>query len=357
MHIVFLVADIHLGGGGERVTVNMSNHLIENGYTVAIVSFSTHKPTKIFNIDARVKVDYLGIRFDRGFNILNKIRSVFKVRSYFKRINSKIILLGIGTYPALLAALIPKAEFIKTVGCQHGSYSSVKNLWKLFRRIFYRRLDVLVSLTERDAERLKSLNNNVIVIPNAVSFYPEIPALLQNKIILSIGRMDHGKGYDLLLDVFERFSEKNDDWHLRIIGDGPLRSEIISRIDKSGLNKRVEVIPSNGLIEPEYLNSSIYIMTSRTEGLPMVLLEAQACGLPILVFNCETGPADIISDGKDGYLIDNYNIDEMSKKLSELCDDINKRKEFSINARENVKRFFPEQIYTKWEELFKALRN
>ena len=355
MHIVFLVADIHLGGGGERVTVNMSNHLVENGYTVTIVSLSAHKPMNVFNIDARVKLDYLGITFDMGFNILNKIRSVFKVRSYFNRINKKIILLGIGTYPALLAALIPKKEFIKTVGCQHGSYSSVKKLWRLFRRIFYRRLDMIVSLTERDAERLRSLNKNVSVIPNSVTFYPETPALLQNKIILSIGRMDHGKGYDLLLDVFERFSEKNNDWLLRIIGDGPLKSEIISRINKSRLNRSVEIIPSHGFIEQEYLNSSVYIMTSRTEGLPMVLLEAQACGLPILAFNCETGPAEIINDEKDGYLIDNYNVEEMSRKLSVLCNDIRIRKEFGQNARKNIEKYFPDKIFNKWEALFSNL--
>ena len=133
-NIVFLVADIHFGGGGERVTVNMSSHLVENGYTVSIVSLSAYKQTNVFKIDGRVTVDYLGITFGKGFNILNKIRSVFRVRNYFNRINSKIILLGIGTYPSLLAALLPKTELIKAVGCQHGSYSSVKNLWHLLRR-------------------------------------------------------------------------------------------------------------------------------------------------------------------------------------------------------------------------------
>ena len=223
--------------------------------------------------------------------------------------------------------------------------------------MFYHRLDAVVSLTERDAERLKSLNKNVSVIPNAVSFYPETPALLQNKIILSIGRFEYGKGYDLLLDVFERFTAQNNDWSLRIIGDGPLKSEITSRINKLGLDNKISILPSSVLVMEEYLNSSVYIMTSRTEGLPMVLLEAQACGLPTLAFNCETGPSEIINHGKDGYLVDGYNVKEMSKKLSELCNDFDKRKEFGIKARENVKRFFPGQIYPKWEGLFKELRN
>jgi amylovoran biosynthesis glycosyltransferase AmsD len=339
------------------VTVNMSNHFVENGYKVSIVSLTAYKPTNLYKIDNRVRIDHLGITFETGFNFLNKVRSFFRVRNYFKRINSKIFLLCIGTYPALLAALIPKTELIKTVGCQHGSYSSVKNLWRLLRLMFYHRLDAVVCLTERDGVRLKRLNRNVNVIPNAVSFYPETPALLQNKIILSIGRIEYGKGYDLLLDVFESFSAQNNDWSLRIIGDGPLKSEIVSRINRLGLHNRIAILPTSDLIIEDYLNSSVYIMTSRTEGLPMVLLEAQACGLPILAFNCETGPAEIIHNDSDGFLIDLFDVDDMALKLQKLCSDVDTRKAFGRNARESVKRFFPVPIYTKWEELFNELRN
>jgi len=98
------------------------------------------------------------------------------------------------------------------------------------------------------------------------------------------------------------------------------------------------------------------MMTSRTEALPMVMLEAQACGLPIVSFNCETGPSDIINNGIDGYLIDDYNIDQMNLKVSELCADFDKRKKFGQNARKNVEKFLPDQVFNKWESLFAHLQ-
>jgi len=96
-------------------------------------------------------------------------------------------------------------------------------------------------------------------------------------------------------------------------------------------------------------------MTSRTEGLPMVLLEAQGCGLPIVSFDCETGPSDIISDNTNGFLIDCYDTDKMVKKISLLCADYDLRLKFGQQALENVEKFRPESINSKWEDLFRKL--
>ncbi len=354
-HIIFLVHDIHFGGGGERVTANMANHFAVNGDRVSIVSVSTQKTGNIFQIDTRVNIDYLNSDQHSGLNIIRKIESFLAVRSYFRKTKNRTFLLGIGTYPTLLAALLPYNDQIIKIGCQHGSYSSVKHIWHIMRRLVFRRLTAVVSLTTYDVTKLRGLNKNIYVIPNSVSFFPDKPAELLNKTILAIGRIDFPKGYDLLLEVFSRFCVVNKDWKLRIIGDGPLKESISRFISVKNLTNRVVIIPSSRRIEQEYLDASVYLMTSRTEGLPMVMLEAQACGLPILSFNCETGPADIITNGEDGYLIDNYNIDEMVTKLLELCSDLPKRQEFGMNARTNVRKFFPVQVFEKWETLFNQL--
>ncbi len=356
MHITFLVHDIHFGGGGERVTANIANHFAAKGDQVSIVSVSTPKQGNIFQIDNRVNIDYLNIDQKSGLNIIRKIESVIAVRSYFRKLKDRTFLLGIGTYPTLLVALLPYNDQVVKIGCQHGSYASVKNVWHLMRRLFFRRLTGVVSLTNYDVTKLRSLNKNIYVIPNSVSFFPAQPAELQNKTILSIGRIDRPKGYDLLLEVFSRFCIVNKDWKLRIIGNGPLRDIISSFISVKNLTDRVVILPSTRNIEQEYLDASVYLMTSRTEGLPMVLLEAQACGLPVISFNCETGPADIITNGEDGYLIENYNIDEMVTKLIELCADLPKRKELGMNARNNVRKFLPVQVFQKWETLFNQLQ-
>lgn len=356
MNITFLVHDIHFVGGGERATANLANHFVSKGNMVTIVSVSSSGTNNIFNISDQVQIEYLNIELNKGFKLIRKIESVFAVRRFFRVINHQTYVLGIGNYPSILVALIPNKHRLIKIGCQHGSYNSVKHFWIILRWLLYRKLKAVVSLTQKDVAKLQKLNNQVFVIPNSVSFFPDYPADLQNKIILSIGRIDYPKGYDLLLEVFNRFCIENKEWILRIIGDGPLRETIRGIASDKGILDRISIVPLSAQITEEYLNASVYVMTSRTEGLPMVILEAQACGLPVVSFNCETGPSDIINNGKDGYLVDNYDIDEMNIKLKELCSDLDKRKEFGQNARKNVEKFFPDNVFNKWEALFSQLQ-
>ncbi|MEI6140224.1 MAG: glycosyltransferase family 4 protein [Mariniphaga sp.] len=356
MQIVFLVHDIHFGGGGERVTINLANTFKEKGADVKIVSLSAASLKNIYPTNNEIGIDYLCIDFANGCNLINKVKSIFRVNSYFNTYKRNTIILGIGNYPSLLLSFLPIRKNIKTVGCQHLAYDGIKNLWALLRKLLFHRLNFIVCLTKSDLPKYKKLNKNSIVIPNSIGNFSEQTASLTNKQILFIGRVVPEKGYDILLKVVERVSKIHDDWTFRIIGEGPLRKKILHEFDLYGLTSKISWISSSDLIVKEYINSSIYLMTSRTEGLPMVLLEAQACGLPIISFNCETGPSDIINDGIDGYLIDNYNIDEMSKKLSMLCSNFNKRKEFGQNARKNVLKFFPDQVFIKWEALFIQLQ-
>lgn len=347
--------DIHFGGGAERVTTNLANYLAADNNKVTIVSLSRFNPSNIFTINDKVTVEYLNFNFESVFNPVYKVASVFTVNRYFRHYKNLTILLGIGTYPSLVLAMLPKRTNLKTIGCQHNSFAFARHIWLFLRKLSFHRLSALVSLTEHDLPKLKTLNPNSFVIPNAVSFLPDIHAKLDNKLILTIGRMDYNKGYDLLLDVFEKLTLTHPDWKLRIIGDGPLKNKIISRIETSGLNDRVEILSPTNRIVDQYLQASVYLMTSRTEALPMVLLEAKACGLPIVSFNCETGPSDILNNNKDGYLIDCFNVDQMVEKVSMLCSDPELRIQFGTNGRESIKKFLPEVIVQKWETLFRQI--
>jgi len=355
LNIVFLVHDIHYGGGGERVTTNLANHFVENGYSVKILSVSPPNKTNIYAINKKIGIEYLDINFNTGSNIIKKIFSVFKVISHFNKYKSTIIILGIGNYPSLLLSFLPKRKNIKTIGCQHLAYSGIKNIWAVLRKIFFRRLDSVVSLTNSDLSKFKKINNNSIVITNSVLFVSEQKALLKNKRILFIGRMVPDKGYDILLKIIKKVSDIQGDWEFRIIGDGPLKNKILKEIELSGIKEKISWLPSTELIIEEYLNSSIYLMTSRTEGLPMVLLEAQACGLPIVSFNCETGPAEIVIDNENGFLIDCFDIEKMAQKICLLCSDYDLRTKFGKNAVENVRKFSPEAINSKWKMLFRKI--
>jgi len=171
MHLVFLVYDVHFGGGVERVIVNMANHLASVNYQVTIVSLSRIKPSNIYTIDDRVSIEYLNFHFENGFNLLQKIASVFRVSKYLRRYTQQTVVLGFGTYPSLILAMMPKRKELKTIGCQHSSYAFAEHVWSFLRKVSYHRLNALVSLTERDLPKLKKLNNNSFVIPNSVSFF------------------------------------------------------------------------------------------------------------------------------------------------------------------------------------------
>src|SRR5512133_2578810 len=147
MNIVFLVHDIHFGGGGERVTANLANHFEKIGYNVRIVSLSNTEKEIAYPINEGIRIDYLNINFNVGSNLVNKCTSIFKIFQHFHKYKSNTIVLCIDNYPSLLLCLLPKWRNLKTVGCQHLAYSGIKNIWALLRRIFFRRLDCVVSLT------------------------------------------------------------------------------------------------------------------------------------------------------------------------------------------------------------------
>lgn len=353
------------------MAVLMANHYATKGFEATLLSVGKPGGVFRFDLDPQVKVEYLNVSVGSRWKLVRKIEAFSAIRRYFRstpvdlastkafvqnpRENYLTILLGIGNFPMLLAAMTPKGNQFRTIGCAHSPYISLSHFWRFLRWLFYNRLDMLVSLTQRDVSNLKRHNPTIRVIPNPVTFYPEQEAKLENKIILSVGRMDWLKGYDLMMEVFERFCKKNNDWKLKIIGDGPTKTAIEKLANVKGITNRIIIASATGDIEKEYMAASLFLMTSRSEGLPMVLLEAQACGLPIIAFDCETGPAEIVNHGLDGYLVKPYDFDEMSNRLLELASDPVMRKAFGTAARENVKRFLPEEIIKQWDEVFRNL--
>lgn len=358
-HIIFLVHDIHFGGGGERVVTNMANYFTINlACDVEIISIGLPKGHPVFPIDESVKIKYLNVDQDISnpvSNIISKFKSLNRLRVYLNNKREKSIILGIGTYPNILLSLITNPALIK-IGCEHNSFNSVNILWASLRKLGYKRLDATISLTEKDFEDLNKISKKCFVIPNARTFLPlSNTSDHNNKRLLAIGRLSYQKGYDYLLDLFEQLSKNIPDWDLRIIGDGPLKNWLTTEITKRNLQNRISLVESSENIADEYLNSSIYLMTSRYEGLPMVLLEAQAFGLPVISFNCDTGPRDIVINGVNGFLIEPFDVDTMVIQTKNLIKDKALRNHFSNNALLSSDRFAAEKIYSKWDHVFNEL--
>ena len=144
-------------------------------------------------------------------------------------------------------------------------------------------------------------------------------------------------------------------WVLKIFGSGEKYDYVNNCIIESNLEKVIEIHEPTSDIQQEYLNSSIFVLSSRYEGLPMVLLEAMSCGLPVVSYDCKCGPKDIIKDGIDGFLVREGDIDDLARKIMLLIESEDLRKQMGTKAYQKSKLYSQETIMTKWEEVFESV--
>ena len=220
-----------------------------------------------------------------------------------------------------------------------------------FRQI--RKCDCLVTLTQGDADEWRKHAENIIVIPNPVTRYPDVVKQHdgRGKRIISVGRLEKEKGFDMLIDAFSMFAERCPGWKLYIFGKGSQEKELHKQIKRLNLEWYVRInAPTNSLYE-EYQKSEFYVLSSRYEGFGLVLLEAMSCGIPCVAFNCKYGPAGIIDDGRSGLLAENGNVRELAEKMIIMAADKEERLRMGIEARKQTAKYKKDNIMQKWIEL------
>jgi glycosyltransferase involved in cell wall biosynthesis len=216
--------------------------------------------------------------------------------------------------------------------------------------------DKFVVLTEEDKGYWGDLPN-IEVIPNARSFNPVKTAVLDERRVIAIGRYNYQKGFEYLIDAWKIVHEKCPEWELDIIGEGELRLAFQHRINDHDLDGCVHLKEPTAQIEEAYLHASVLALSSRYEGLPMILLEGQAFGLPIVSFECKCGPRDVITDGEDGFLVPEGNTSDLAAKIIQLIEDDKLRKKMGRAAKRNSERFAEPIIMDRWIRLFNNLVN
>ena len=219
-----------------------------------------------------------------------------------------------------------KVGLVKRLFARWWSYSLLQKL---------RKLDRLVVLTEKDREAWTELDN-VVAIPDPLPFLPSSVSLLTKKRVVAIARYSHEKGIDLLLNAWAIVEKKVKDWQLEVFGDGD-RAPFERQIDMLGIDRsRCRLNGRTNDVESEYCSSSIFVLSSRFEGFGMVIVEAMACGLPVVSFDCPWGPRSIISNGEDGLLVESNNVVALADALSRLMGDEALRRSMSIAGQRNA---------------------
>lgn len=356
--ICFVKWVVNEADGGLKVAVNLVNELQEK-YEVHLVSvFSTEDV--FFELNNNVHYQSLSkekLSMSRDF-----LKAVKLLRSYIVE-NDISILFGIGITMNAVGVASTLGLKTKFVSCDHtNSISDNRTLvQKIQRYIGAFSSSKIITLTEKDRNnyllKYKISLDKIDYIHNWLE-YTDVRRdyLLDSKKLITVGRFCYEKGYDYLLKVAKDVLEKYPDWEWDIYGTGDekIKHELM-QFNSGREQGKINLMGNVKGIENIYPGHGIYIMTSRSEGLPLVLLEAKTFGLPIVSFDCPTGPSEIVLDGVNGYLINDFDIEEMSNKIIELIKNEKLREDFSKNSMKDTDKFNKDKILKQWIDLIEEL--
>ena len=259
----------------------------------------------------------------------------------------------IGTRPGLnlaIAHLVP--DSVVRVGQDHVNLASYSSGLRHQMTEAYHRLDLLTTLTEDDAADYRALLGDrppVECFPNPAPDVGGRRAALEAPVVVAAGRLTEQKGFDRLLDAWPELVARHPGWELRIFGDGAEREALERRVEALGIGAGVRLPGFTRTLHDELARASVYAMTSRQEGFPMVLLEAMGTGLPVVSVDCHTGPRDIVTDGVDGRIVPEDDRAALVEALSALMADAGLRRRYGAAAVEAAARYEPGRIAARWE--------
>ncbi|MEQ1150324.1 glycosyltransferase family 4 protein [Acinetobacter johnsonii] len=356
--VCFLIGNLSNSGGTERVTSLIANELVkQRDYDISILSLVDGKKP-FFDLDSNIKIYSL---YDKKISFKsNFFKTVWKIRKFVQeyKINNLIVVDSIScifTIPALLGV---KVNHICWEHFNFKNNNGVK-LRDISRMLAAKYCDFIVTLTERDKniwfQNLKKINANIINIPNPCPFISQNNSKVKNKkTVLAVGRLTHVKGFDMLLEAWINVIKVMPEWKLKIVGDGEEKKKLLNFINNNNLIDHVELIGNTNYINKYYEEADIFCLSSHFEGFPMVLLEAQSYALPIVSFDCDTGPAEIIENHVNGILVNSGSVNQLSIALLEVINlsDIEYEK-MSKNALKSSVRYTINSVINQWLNVIK----
>ena len=377
LKIAYITPQLYTADGVARVLTMKANYFAENfNYDITIILTEGKDKPLFYQLSDKIHVINLDLNFEEIWHLsfVNKAMIYMKKQHKYKYLLTKELM---QLRPDITVTLLRREiNFIndikdgsKKIGEMHILRSHFRNFEKnqtnAFKELFskywnYRligklkQLERMIVLTEKDCKAWTELDN-VIAIPNPLPFTPKTVSPLTEKRVIAVGRYYQEKGFDLLLESWAKIYKTHPEWRLEIFGDGDkvmyeeIRDKLGIPVSSCKLNGRTNTI------EQEYVNSSIFVCSSRFEGFGMVLVEAMACGLGVVSFDCPWGPSSILANGEDGILVENGNTNSLAEAIKSLMDHPDNLNTMAQKAIVNVKRFQMDKIAYQWKELLENL--
>lgn len=344
--VFFLIESLINPAGTERIASDVVNSLCQVGMDVSFIVLSASVES-YYKLNNGIHVYTLNTPFR------SRIQAAIKLRRLLKK-EAPDFIVNVGVPMGQIS--LPAAWGLKTkiIGWEHFNLYAGSKLgcfWRLLAaKLCYR----TVVLTQKDrTDYLEKIDANIVCIPNFITRFIESKSSLELKTVLSVGRLTFQKGYDLLLPAWQKVIKQIPDWKLQIVGSGSDEKKLRLQAADLGVLDSVLFVPATNNVEQYYEQASLYVMSSRFEGMPMVLLEAKMHGLPCVSFACPNGPDEIIRNSIDGLIVNLGDIDALSQAMLQLMSDDNKLKEFGFRAKEDaLQRFTKKVVVEKWCALF-----
>lgn len=360
MKILYIVNDVNNAGGVARILSIKTNYLIEKfEFSIDILTQNNGFVSPFYAFNEKINFHDIILKGNifRFFNAYRK-----NLNQKIKIINPDIILvcdngLKAFTIPFILNTNIPiilevhgsrfVEDFNKKNNFKNRFFSKFKYKFKKYCASKFHKIVVL------SQESLKEWNSeNAIIIPNPNFFETNEISKLNFKKAIIIARHSYEKGLDRMLPIWKKIVHNHQDWQLDIYGESAGNLEIKNYILQNNIEKNVTLFEPVINIQDKYLEASMYLMTSRQEGFPLVLIEAMAHGLPCIAYDCPVGPKAIINNNENGFLIENGNEVEFAKAIEILIENQNLRLKMGENANKSIQKFNIDAILETWNQLF-----
>jgi len=364
MKITVVISSLSCGGA-ERVLSSMANFWVDHGNQITFITLAS-SDRDFYKLDDRINRVSLDLMKDsvnifsaikNNLTRLTHLRRVFKsydsdvIISFQSAMNVMVLLAGIGmSAPIIVSERVDPRFFFKGV------------VWNTVRFLIYP-LSAAVVVQSTDVKKWMSkivVNKKIHIVPNPVSSFKKITDDkfefdITSPFVVAMGRLVHQKGFDMLLQSFAQCAPEYEEWSLVIIGDGADRDKLESLSKKLHIEKRVRFV--GRVTEPGAIleRANMFVLSSRYEGFPNALCEAMSCSLPVVSFDCPSGPSSIVRNGTDGILVPAEDICALASAMDQLMKDENKRLMMGRLAKDIVHRFSMEKVMSIWEKLIHSL--